>query len=88
MEACEGCSPRLHRQATRMARCQVLESRNGHYMEATCKTMSKDSTITWGFSMVVITNWRQWQRCKEGHERRTQTTRLGVTLERGLRFLA
>jgi len=36
--------------------------------------MSKDSTITWGFSMVVITNWRQWQRCKEGDERRTRTT--------------
>ena len=49
--------------------------------------MSKDSTITWGFSMVLITNWRQWQRCKAGLEGRTQTTSTGVILERGFRFM-
>lgn len=49
--------------------------------------MSEDSTITWGFSMVMITNWRQWQRCKEGDEIRTQTTSVGVILERGFPFI-
>lgn len=50
--------------------------------------MSKDSTITWGSSMVFITNWRQWQRCTEGDDGRTRTTSVGVILERGFRFMA
>lgn len=50
--------------------------------------MSKDSTITWGFSMFVITYWRQWQRCKEGDDGCTQTTSIGVIIERGFRSTA